>query len=227
MKSLSSITPVDVLDPSQAAMVDTIKRCHAGVRRAYEDQVTYAFLCGLAIRHLQDTCTHGNSADSEGGFKTIREAFLPELSKSAAYRYLDFTKACIEKIPTVGIIQSPNLLLQNGELPADKKQVILDAVHEAADGKTWTAFYRDLKLIREPQPRTYHPPHSVTPDEAEAAMRKQADGLANTLLADMALISQPETWSLLSTDRQTEIEDARLQLGAFIKSHTPKGKRKS
>jgi hypothetical protein len=42
----------------------------------------------------------------------------------------------------------------------------------------------------------------------------------------MAQIMSGDTWSLLSTARQQEIEETRLTLGAFIKDHSPRSRRK-
>lgn len=211
---------VSVLSADQAGLVDQIKAYHTGFHRSYEQQIKYAFLCGRQFRELKNSCGHGNAKDCIG-FTKLCEAYLPEVSRSARHRYMDFVDLLEEKFPAMGNIRVPNLLEQ-GELPERDKTQVLNAVHEVADGKTWTAFYRDLQLIRDKQPKQYHAPKPTSPDEQLAAAKKAADDAARTWLADTNLLMQGETWSLLSPDRQREIDDLRLDLGTFVKNNTPR-----
>lgn len=219
---LAKSTGSEVISATQAALVDEVKSYHAGCKASYEHQIQYAFMAGLKLNALKDSCLHGNAAGAKGkGFEALCAEFLPEISLTASARYRHFAKLVIEKNATVGFIRGSNLLLENGDLPEKEKQAVLKAVYEAADGKTWTAFYRDLDLCRQKKAAAYHPPVS-TPAEKESAAREGADHLARMLLADISLIMDLKTWTLLSTDRQNEIEENRLTLGHFIKEHSPK-----
>lgn len=226
MTPLSTVKLVlvdSILDPVQSNLVDQIKTFHAGVRKSYEHQIQYAFMAGLKLHTLKATCSHGNKKDGEG-FMVLCQQHLPEISPATARRYKEFYGLVQEKLLTVGNIRPSNLLLENGDLPSKEKEQVLNAVHESADGKTWTQFYRDLNFIRQSKTKQYHAPKPASPDDAEAAARAQADDLAKNFLADFELLMQSDTWSLLTSSRQQEIEDARLTLGTFIKKNSPKKK---
>jgi hypothetical protein len=178
-----------VLSADQAALVDHVKTYHKGVSISYEHQIQYAFMAGLTLTALKDSCPHGNAKDANGlGFTTLREQFLPELSHSAASRYMLFTKLVKEDNATVGIIRQSNLLLENGDLPPKEKAAILAAVYEAADGKSWTAFYRDLNLVREKQSASHHPIKPLSPADKIAAENADADAHIDTALYELAFL---------------------------------------
>ena len=160
------------LTADQAALVDHVKTYHQGVRQSYEHQVQYAFMAGLNLTALKDSCRHGE-------FIRLRETHLPELSSSAAYRYTEFFTLVNSQFPTVGNLVKDTLLLQNGDLPEHEKRVVLESVYTAADGKSWTAFYRDLNLVRDKQPAAHHPIKPLSPDETIAAENAQSAALVN------------------------------------------------
>lgn len=211
-----------ILTRDQAALVDDIKTYHAGCRKAFEHQVQYAFMAGLKLLSLKESCPHGNSKDSNGaGFNALCASELPDVSRSAAHRYMDFTNLLLEKCPTVGFIRESNLLLENGDLPSTEKESVLKAVYDAAEGKTWTAFYRDLDLCRKPEPHSYHPP-TKSPEHDVASKQFAADESTKQLINAMQMFRVSDTWSYLSADRRRELEDARIDLGHFIKTHSSK-----
>jgi hypothetical protein len=192
--SVSSVAET-VLSKEQAGLVDEIKGYHAGFRLAFEHQVQYAFMAGVKLTALKDTCDHGN-AKGALGFMAIREQFLPEISRSAATRYLDFFGLCREKIPTVGNISGSCLKLTNGELPETEKKQLLDAVHDAAEGKTWTAFYRDLDLCRQKKAHTYH-----APDPKKAITEEKESPLAD-MLEEILDLADPDQEALDQEDTE-------------------------
>ena len=106
--SVPSVAKDSILTKDQAALVDDVKTYHAGVRRSYEHQIQYAFMAGLKLNALKDSCQHGE-------FMRLREAHLPELSKSSAIRYQEFFSLCQTKLPTVGNLKAGQLLLTDGD----------------------------------------------------------------------------------------------------------------
>jgi hypothetical protein len=146
----------EVIPAAIAERIERIKEYHTKSGTAFGDHMGYAFLAGCELRALRDESTHGNK-DAEKSFKALRQSFFPEISQSSAYRYMTFAEALQEKIPTVGIFKSETPLLTNGELPEQDRNAVLKAVHEVADGKTITALYRDLGVIREKKAPEHHP----------------------------------------------------------------------
>jgi hypothetical protein len=170
-----------ILTKDQAALVDQVKASHIGVRRSYEHQIQYALICGMQLIALKSTCEHGE-------FIRLRETHLPDVSSSAAGRYMDFFHICQTKFPAVGNLKGSTLLLEKGDLPAHEKETVLKAVYEAAEGKTWTAFYRDLDLCRQPIPHAHHPIKPQSPDEIIAAQNEQADSLLRAAESALGLL---------------------------------------
>ncbi len=218
----------DVLTAEQAVMVDEIKSYHEGVKRAFDHQAQYAFMTGLKLLALKASVPHGNSPGSDG-FIAIRKKFLPELSNGTTGRYMDFAKRCQEKFPTVGNINPQVLQLTNGDLPEEQKKQVLKAVHEIADGKTWTQLYRELGKVREPKPAAHHPRGPINAKEESAARQKRFERMAGDCAISMrALISEKLLLQSLPEDKLDELNDWRVELGnaiAKIKQSRAAGKR--
>lgn len=136
----SSLT---VLTKDQAAAVDRARSYHAACLKSFGDQIGYAFLAGRELAGLKDGQPHGT-------FMAFREAHFPEIPHRSATRYMDFHSklATVANLTTAG----NRALLTNGELPEKDREKVLAAVHEIADGKTLTALYRDLGVIKPAAP---------------------------------------------------------------------------
>lgn len=146
----------DLLTRDQAVLVDEVKLHHDGARKGYEAQMRHAYLAGVNLLLLKESVPHGNK--NGDGFVALREHFLPELSNSAAARYMDFVRLA-SKNPTVGDFRN-YLQLSDGRpvLPEAHEKTLLDNLYEAADGKTWTNFYRDLGWNKHREKGGFHPP---------------------------------------------------------------------
>ena len=211
-----------VLTKDQAVLVDQVKTYHKGVYVSYEHQIQYAFMAGLTLNALKDSCLHGNAKEAKGlGFMAIREQFLPEISKSAASRYMDFTRLVQEDNATVGNIRPSNLLLENGDLPEKEKASVLKAVYEAADGKSWTAFYRDLNLVRQKKAPSHHPRN---PDaKAEIDKPDPETTFLHAVRTDLLMLIDPKETELEEHDNNelreflTILQAASKRVSALLK----------
>ncbi len=216
-----------VLTKDQATLIDQVKTYHAGVRKSYEHQVQYAFMAGLKLTAIKDSCPHGNAKDAKGeGFRAICAAELPELSRSVISRYLDFTRLLTEKMPTVGIIPNSALLLKKGDLPEKEKERVLKAVYDAADGKSWTAFYRDLDLVRQKQAPAYHPRNpdakaEIDPDAPDGSLWKSCK-------IDILMLIHPDETELEEQDTNdlklflTVLQAGCMRVSAILKARRAK-----
>ncbi len=120
-------------------------------RQSFGKHMVYAFLCGVALNRAKQIVPHGN-------FARWHQAELPQLSRATLHRYMIFAGGLLARFPALqGLNAAPPLAC--GDLTGTESQQLLDAVHEAADGKTITDFYRDLGVIRPSRsragPRTY------------------------------------------------------------------------
>jgi hypothetical protein len=228
LPSLPSVksSALTILTKDQAALVDHVKQYHKGVYVSYEHQIQYAFMAGLKLTALKDSCPHGNAKDAQGeGFRALCASQLPELSRSVITRYLDFTRLLSEKMPAVGIIQNPALLLKNGDLPEKEKAAVLKAVYEAADGKTWTAFYRDLNLVRQKQDPAHHP----RKDDPKAEIDPDLDGtLWKSVKLDILMLIHPDETELEEAETNdlktflTVLKAASMRVEGFLKARRVK-----
>lgn len=137
----------DILSAPQAALIDEIKFHFNAVHRSHEAYIEHAFICGVKLHQLKASTQHGD-------FMPLREKYFSEISKSAAGRFMQFTDLLAAKFPAVGNLKQ----LAAGELAERDKKAVMKAVYEAADGKTWTAFYRDLNLSKQREKGGFHPP---------------------------------------------------------------------
>jgi len=139
--------------------VTAIKFYDTRCRAAFADQMAYAFLAGIELNTFKAELDHGQ-------WMPFLEKHLAELPHRSANRYMQFATALQENFPTVAnsplvanLADNRLLLTQGAPIPeADLKQ-LCTAVHDAADGKTLTQFYRDLGVIRQPkEDGGYRPP---------------------------------------------------------------------
>ena len=211
-----------ILTKDQATLVDQVKTYHAGVRQSYEHQVQYAFMAGLNLTALKDSCPHGNSKEANGeGFVALCARELPDISRSSAKRYMDFTNLLLEIKPSVGFIRGSSLLLENGDLPTKEKEAVLKAVYEAADGKTWTAFYRDLNLVRQKKAPSHHPRN---PDaKAEIDKPDPETTFLHAVRTDLLMLIDPKETELEEHDNNelreflTILQAASKRVSALLK----------
>lgn len=168
----AEVESTEELDKLKARIIDY----DCGFRTAYQSQMGYAFLAGIALLRAKEIVPHGK-------FLAWREAELPQITRSSASRYMQFAEALPAKDPTVGSLPEVKLLGNGAELSDDSKKKILETVYEVADGKTLTEMYRDLGVIRQPKAKEHHPVKQTPEEKLEA--EKQADiAWGEALVAD-------------------------------------------
>jgi hypothetical protein len=180
----SALEVLPTLTPEIGKRVERIKTYHEGTLRAFSDQMGYAFLSGVELLALKETC--------DGDFIKVCQSELPQLSNGARGRYMAFTKALIEKFPTVGNLAKQPLLITNGRIEAEASKQICKAVHDVADGKTLTEMYRDLGVIRQPKKQVHTAPRDLTPDEELAARNEQHTALFNDVRISIEMLLDEE-----------------------------------
>ncbi len=173
-----------------------------GFRRAYSQQMGYAFLAGLAVNRAKEILPQG---------KFIPWVEESKLNRMSANRYGRFVEALIEAHPAVGKCNTAMLQISSGDgdvtkLSEEDQEQILKAVHDAADGKTLTEMYRDLGVIRQPKKQEYHPIRQ-TPEEALEAEKQAAIDWGHQMATD----------AREAIDQWTEYqEDGKLKLPAVL-----------
>lgn len=120
------------------------RKCHQHLLETGRDHLVYTVVWGLVLNRAKDMLPHG-----EFGPWLKRE--VPEMSKGSLFRYMALANSIQDKFPTVG-----NLKLLGGQtasLELDDEEVkdIAKSAHQFADGRTLTALYRDLDLVRAPR----------------------------------------------------------------------------
>jgi hypothetical protein len=159
----------DVLTKEQVCDVDASRTYHAASRKSAEDHIIYSFLCGGRLESLKASCKHGE-------FISLIKANIPELSNGAQDRHRQTYKAISSKFPTVGNLE-PKLLPGPGA-DSKAKEKFMSAVHENFDGKTITAIWRDLGIVKAANPLGRKPGEGgrkrVPLAEQKAALLKQA-----------------------------------------------------
>jgi hypothetical protein len=144
--------PLEIVSASSASSAvetlglrrDRILHYHTSVIRAFSQQMGYAFLCGLELNAAKAEIAHG-------AFEKWREQNLPALPKRTACRYSLFATALQENCTAISkLTERAQLLLTNGDFEDADRTELLQAVHDATDGKTLTELYRDLGVIRDP-----------------------------------------------------------------------------
>lgn len=145
--SKSALIKTEIVSPDTVALEtrrDRILNYHTSVIRAFGQQMGYAFLCGLELNAAKEEIAHG-------AFEKWREQNLPELPKRTACRYSAFADALQDQCKSISkLTQRAQLLLTNGDFEDADRTELLQAVHDATDGKSLTQLYRDLGVIRDP-----------------------------------------------------------------------------
>lgn len=190
-----------VIDQSSAQELDELKGRIADYDRefhsAFQRQMGYAFLAGVALLRAKEIIPHGR-------FLEWREAEL-EVKRSSAERYMKFAEA-LGKFPTVGNLREVKLISEGEPLTPEQQQRVADAVHKIADGKTLTEMYRDLGVIRQPQKPKHHP-RKAGPADAAAQLKAEREWSAR----------MTETWKAplrIWIDTHSDAEGRRVDLDA-------------
>src|SRR6266446_473220 len=197
----SAIQNLDLLpgpDPSELNQLkERIVELDDFCRQSFGKHMVYAFLCGVALKRAKEIVPHGN-------FTRWHQAELPQLSGATLHRYMIFAGGLLARFPALQELNATPLL-ERGDLTGTESQQLLQAIHEAADGKTITDFYRDLGVIRPPQPadqplpeRTAgRPPKSLSSPRQLAAEQARAEEFIESLLVRMRMLLDPQDQSLV------------------------------
>ncbi|HYE30964.1 MAG TPA: hypothetical protein VEH27_06040 [Methylomirabilota bacterium] len=200
-----------------------VLHCHNACLRAAQDHVGYAFLAGFELQRVKAALNHGE-------FTKWRETNLADLPERTAQRYMAFSSALASKSATVADFATETLLLTDGSLNERDRKAILEAAHEAADGKTLTELYRDLGVIRQPKEKQYHPPKPLSPEEELEARREQSRDLINQITERMELVSDEQLLDLdraeLKATHQIVVEFSQ-QIRALLKASKESPKKKA
>ena len=202
-----------------------VLHCHNACLRAAQDHVGYAFLAGFELQRVKAALEHGQ-------FLSWCESNLPSIQIRTAQRYMAFAVALQTKNDTVSLISPERLQITDGSLNERDRKAILEAAHEAADGKTLTELYRDLGVIRQPKEKQYHPPKPLSPEEELEARREQSRDLINQITERIELVSDEQLLDLkkpeLKAAHQIVVEFSK-KIRALLKAskETPKTKPRS
>jgi hypothetical protein len=142
------------------------------------------------------------------------------LSERSAQRYMGFANALQPKLASVANFDFPQLRETNGSngaLPESALDTISEAIHEIANGQTFTEMYRDLGLIPDKK-KQQHTPQKITAEEAEAQRRATALQFIDALDADLAnAASNAELQAIIETKRFKESLDRALTYTSAIR----------
>lgn len=187
---------------------------HQSFEKAAQDQLGYAFLCGVELTQAKAQL---KGEQGHGQFVKWREAALPQISQPTTSRYMQFAKAIAEQSKQIASLTAKPLQLTNGELPEEDRKIILKAVHDFADGATLTELYRDLNILRKPKHQSERAPGKpMTPAEKAAAEEKLALEHAHTWLDDGALLNKHEPLSRLPVEVINEMADFCIEFGKTL-----------
>jgi hypothetical protein len=209
-----------------ALLKERIVEYDRGFHSAFQTQMGFAFLTGLALLRAKDILPHGQ-------FMDWSKEQLPSIEHRSATRYMKFADTLVEKYPQVGKLATV-ANLRSGELEpgptidlkADEVQVVLTAVHDVADGKTLTDMYRDLGVIRQPQKQKHHP-KKITPEEEEESKNLMALERVTAITGDMRqLLHEWEAYekeggelpaiSRVPFKARQEFDSVRIDLGKVL-----------
>lgn len=223
--ALCPISPAGPTSPSSLAeLAPRIIQYDQGVRYAIGRQMGYAYLAGAALNEAKTLCAHGE-------FGPWCKANLP-LTNGTTHRYMEFATQLQIKFPTVVNLKRGGLL-PAGELSTEGTDTVLRAVHEAADGRTLTQFYRDLGVIRPAQKQTHHDPRPISPEDQVKADIAAAEATGTHLAGDLVLLAEPtdETLAKMPDAVRARLLDACVAVGKRIRAmrrvHPPKKRTKS
>jgi len=206
----------ELITAQSAERIERIKNYHASCQRAGGDILGYWALTGLELLALKEETPHGK-------FEELKKLEFGDIPRACLGRYMQFADDLKAKYPTVGYLASDRKLLMNGELSGEQRETVLKAVHEVADGKTVTAFFRELRMIRQPKTAAYHPAKALDPKKAAELEEKEARDFALTVANDLDLVKL----HLLDDAARDALYDACLKITVSVRqAKQTGGKRK-
>lgn len=182
---------------------------HQSFEKAAQDQLGYAFLCGVELAQAKAQL---KGEQGHGQFVKWREAALPQISQPTTSRYMQFAKAIAEQSKQIATITAKPLQLTNGELPEEDRKIILKAVHDFADGATLTELYRAHGILRKPKHQSERDRGKpMTPAERAAAEEKIVDDHLASVISDLAVSRENTFTAKSSSARRKEYIDALIE----------------
>ncbi|HXF15452.1 MAG TPA: hypothetical protein VN496_00520 [Burkholderiales bacterium] len=208
----------ELITAASAERIERIKTYHASCQRAGGDILAYWALTGLELLALKEETPHGE-------FEDLKKREFGDIPRACLGRYMQFAGDLKVKYPTVGYLVADRCLLTNGELSGEQRETVLQAVHEVADGKTVTAFFRELRMMRQPKKQQYHRPGQVDAQKQAAHEAKLARDHILTLAHDLGLAR--EELHLVDDATRDALFDACLEITTFVRVAKQSGGRKT
>jgi hypothetical protein len=205
-----SETTQDIITQEQAQHVEAIKLYHGKFLESFGDQMGYAFLTGVELNALKETCEHGD-------FTELKKRFLPDVPTSSMGLYMKFATGMVSKFPTVG-----NLLPEAGRFEGENRQKLLEAVHEVTDGKTLTEMYRETGALRPKKAKENHPAKELNPEEQLQAEIAQAEALVSALAGEILLSLEGDTLAKVKPASRKALLDAAIALTKKLRTFKKK-----
>lgn len=185
---------------------DRIINYHTGCKASARQQVVYAFLAGAELITAKATLKHGE-------FMPFVESLPEDLPHRTATLYMRFAEALQPKLATVANFSLDTLRLTNGDLPADQKEILLQAIHETTTGSSLSDLYRELDIVKKPQAKeTPSARRDLSPQEAAEAETATAIEFARNWLHLTRLFDE-QVMAKLPHDLRNQVEEERLELG--------------
>lgn len=223
-ETLKSISRADVRSTATQTSLkerrDRIISYHQGFMGAFAQQTGYAYLAGVELHAAKLELPHGQ-------FIKWREENLAHISKGSVANYMLFAEALQSKFPTVGNLTAERLQLTNGRLRDDDQKIILEAVHEAADGSSLTRLYRELGVIKTPKSqaeRDASAKKELSPAEAAAEEKAANIRIGEMILTDHELATA-EVFAHWPDDLRARVIDSCITLGKALRALKKKSPR--
>jgi hypothetical protein len=164
-------TEKTLLTPEELAeSTERIISYHEGNIRAAQQQFGYQFLCGVEFHRVKNGLKHGQWEPWME--KNLSKLPVPIADRTARL-YMSFAERLISKSATIADLSEKPLQLTNGEIPEKEKKAILEAVQEFANGRSITALWEDLGVIKPPK-KSPVDNHKLTAEEEAASEKENA-----------------------------------------------------
>jgi hypothetical protein len=212
---------VEHIDKDTAKRIDRIKSHHDSILTHQRDANLHRFFCGVELNRQKDALKHGDFGD-------WCKAHLPFISKGSADRYRALAMTLVSKFPTVGNL-TERLEITNGEhLPEKETKAINEALSDALDGKTITAFMRGEGIIRDKK-EAGGAKRKLTAEEETEAERDTARRIGEATLEQIEVCKgfgedEGKTIMEMPLSLRRQILAAATQLNKVLRKHC-KGKK--
>lgn len=224
---MSKLAKSELLLPEDAHRIDRIRNLHISVCRSQRTANVYRVLCGAELNAAKETVKHGE-------FGQWCQDHLPFLTNDTAHRYMQLADTIAAKFPTVGNLTARLQITDAGASLSEKEIApINEALFDALDGKTITAFMRDEGIIRPPKdPNAGEKKRTkLTAEEEVAAERETAINVAHQVIQTMRAargLGEDEgyTLSLLPKSEQDALKAEHALFGKALKKFCKRGKGK-